>query len=72
MEDSQGNIISATGCSGIDFGTLPVESFPVHPNYGILVIIIIVLILVLFVTIAARASKPEVQMPRKPIIEYPN
>lgn len=72
VEDSQGNIISATGCSGIDFGTLPVESFPVHPNYGILVIIIIVLILVLFVTIAARASKSEVHMPRKPIIEYPN
>lgn len=54
VEDSFGNIISATGCTGINPSNLPIPVFATKPNAGIIFIMILLVLVILFIAIASR------------------
>lgn len=61
LEDSSGNI-TQTGCTGINPNQITIPSFPVHPNYAIIIIIGFILLIILFVAIATQYSSQKVHL----------
>jgi len=59
VEDSEGNIISEGGCTGINPTNIGVSGLSYTPVLGVVFIIILVVLLILFIAIAARFSAPK-------------
>jgi hypothetical protein len=67
VEDSNGNIISEGGCTGINPVNAGIPLVNYLPTVGILFIMFLVLALVLFISITARFASPKVEVP---VVEY--
>lgn len=71
VEDSQGNIITEGGCTGINPINIGISSFSYLPTLGVILIIFLVVLLILFIAIAARFSTQKVIYPTI-LIETPS
>lgn len=63
VEDGNGNILSATGCTGINPANIRLPIIDYLPTIGILFIMFLILALVLFICLTARFASPRVDVP---------
>jgi hypothetical protein len=63
VQDAAGNIISESGCTGINPTNIGISSYSYLPNLGILFIIILVVLLIFFIAITARFATQKVNRP---------
>lgn len=69
VEDSSGNIISQSSCTGINPINADIPTFSYLPNLGIIFILLLVVLLILFIAIAARFSNRNINNIQKSNIQ---